>query len=98
MSETCGLLAPETEKEKEKVADGDMKASTQTGRTRQINHDIFTAANWANAGTNALKSILEGVGCPHGGDNQSYAAAIKLVRCVEKHCTCLIPDSDPDGH
>ena len=71
-----------TEIEKEKVANGDMKASTQGGRTRQLTHDLYTAANWANVGTNALKSFLEGVGCPHGRDNQSYAAATKLVRCV----------------
>ena len=75
-----------------------MKASTQGGRTRQINQDLFTAADWANVGTNALKSFLEGVGCPHGRDNQSYAAATKLVRCVEKRCACLIPASGQDGH
>ena len=71
-----------TDVEKEKVANGEMKASTQGGRTRQVNHDIFTASNWVIMGTNALRSFLEGVGCPHGRDNQPYAAATKLVRCV----------------
>ena len=86
-----------TDIEKE-VANGEMKGSDQGGRSRQVNHDLYTAAYWANLGTNALKSFLEGVGCPHGRDNLSYAAATKLVRCVEKHCTCLIPASGQDGH
>ena len=87
-----------TETEKEKVANGDMQAGTQGGRTRQINHDLFTAAQWANVDTNALKSFLEEVGYPHGRDNQSYAAATKLLLGVEKHCTCLILALGPNGH
>ena len=65
--------------EKEKVASGDMKASTQGGRTRQINHDLYIAANFANVGPTALHTFLDGVGCPHGKENRSYATATKLV-------------------
>lgn len=80
-----------TDIEKEKVANEDMQASTQGRRTRQVNHDVYTAVIWVYVGTNALENFLEGVGSPHGRENQSYAAATKLVRCVEKYCTCLIP-------
>ena len=75
-----------TDIEQEKVDKGEMKASTQGGRNRQINHDLYTAASRFSLKRSSLQSFLEGVGCPHGRDKQSYSAATKLDRCLEKRC------------
>ena len=66
-----------TDSQNEKVASGEMKARTPGEWTRLSNHDLYTAANWADVGTKSLKSFMEGVDCPHAGTLcQKHAGAV----------------------